>query len=328
MALMRSHDVLPTPKIYALFFAHVSGQSPALSAELTPLLQQPQGIDDHKLDALYARHMVEPQQRAVSSAASSAKKILNDMMQTVAQFVGDTSEIGQDIGRQLAQLDTADNEEALRILADSLIVSAKVMQKSSVLMSGQLARAQQEISELRSDLGRLTIEAERDFLTGVYNRKSFDRRLVEMLDGAKQQRQQICLMMVDIDNFKRINDQFGHPIGDEVLKTVAKSMTDTLKGMDCIARYGGEEFAVILPNTPLAGGRVVAEAVRESIARRALQHKTSHQNYGSVTVSIGLATLHVEDSAATLIERADKALYAAKHAGRNRVCIESGGMSA
>jgi diguanylate cyclase len=141
--------------------------------------------------------------------------------------------------------------------------------------------------------------------------------------AAKEHHSDLCLMMIDIDHFKRFNDKFGHLLGDEVLKTVARTLTDTLKGRDVVARFGGEEFVVILPDTPIEGAMKVAEMIRSAIAGKELKRKDTGETYGTITVSVGIAHYRAAtDTLPTLIKRADDAMYHSKQTGRNRVTRE------
>ncbi len=325
MAMMNSLKVLPTPQNYAVFFAVAAGQAGGLVKEIDTAVAAKAHFSEEFLERLYNTYIAEPQAMAMHETAANAKRLLNDIMQNVNTFTGETNAISKEVAQQLQSLDEEMSEEVVRMLANTLMQGAQSMQSSSESMTVRLAGAQQEIADLRENLARAMTEAERDFLTGAYNRKAFDKRLNESVHGSKLDTTELTLLMLDIDHFKHFNDSFGHLIGDEVLKIVAKTLIDTLKGMDCVARYGGEEFAVILPNTPIAGGMVVAEAIRKSIAGKELKRKTTGENFGVITVSVGVSTFrHTEDTSESLIARADEALYNSKNSGRNRVTQEAG----
>jgi diguanylate cyclase len=130
-------------------------------------------------------------------------------------------------------------------------------------------------------------------------------------------------LIIDIDHFKKFNDKYGHIVGDEVLKFVAKNIRKVVRGNDLVARIGGEEFAVILPETPLMGAVTVGENVRTSIARLKLERKGKTEKLETITVSIGAAQYQPGESLENFVNRADQALYSAKNAGRNRVTAES-----
>lgn len=319
MAMMRNLSITPTPKNYSIFYACAAGQPTELAREVEHAVMEKRPFTEEFLDRLHTTYVAEQHTRAVQDTASSARRILADMMHNVAQFAGDTSAAGQTIAQQLQQLDEQASEDVVRMLAESLVQSAAAIQTSTDTMTSRLAGAQAEIMALRENLARVVTEAERDFLTGSYNRKAFERRLSEAIDDANAKDSELTLLMLDIDHFKQFNDKYGHLIGDEVLKIVAKALADTLKGSDCIARYGGEEFAIILPRTPISGGVIVAEMIRKSIASKELKRKSTGENFGGITVSLGITAFrHHEDTPASFIERADAALYHSKHEGRNR----------
>ena len=129
--------------------------------------------------------------------------------------------------------------------------------------------------------------------------------------------------MTDIDHFKTFNDTWGHLTGDQVLRLVAMSLKQNVKGQDIAARYGGEEFAVILPNTVLRSALTVADHIRRAVMSKELMKRSTGQNLGRVTISLGVATARKGDTAQSLIARADACLYAAKRNGRNRVICET-----
>lgn len=169
-------------------------------------------------------------------------------------------------------------------------------------------------------------EAITDPLLGIFNRRCLDRRLKEEVLRAKRHGLDLMLLMVDIDRFKAVNDTWGHHTGDLVLQHVARLMLDSLRQTDIIARYGGEEIVVLLPHTPCAEGKQVAERLRETVEHTPLQPGQNNAAQVTVTISIGCACLHAEqDTPQSLLERADQAMYQAKMQGRNRVvCAELG----
>jgi diguanylate cyclase len=130
-------------------------------------------------------------------------------------------------------------------------------------------------------------------------------------------------MLTDIDHFKAFNDNFGHLTGDQVLRLVAMAVKHNVKGKDTAARYGGEEFAVVLPNTALRAAVTVAEHIRRAVMAKELMKRSTGEQLGGITISIGVAALRKGDSGQSLIERADICLYAAKRHGRNRVMCEA-----
>jgi diguanylate cyclase (GGDEF)-like protein len=177
-------------------------------------------------------------------------------------------------------------------------------------LGGPLAR---KLDELRD-------RAETDALTGLANRRTLDERLDEELDRARRHGTHLSLVLLDIDDFKQVNDRFGHQAGDEVLRAIAPVFAGTLRELDLAARFGGEEFAVVLPGTTVAGGRSVAELIRKAFAQITVDSASGERI--RVTASFGVAEYPTCPSVAALIAKADAALYEAKRAGKNRVVAD------
>jgi diguanylate cyclase len=180
-----------------------------------------------------------------------------------------------------------------------------------------------EVSHLQENLAAVRNESLTDPLTSLANRKYFDDSLVSAIADSRAKGEPTALLMTDIDHFKKFNDTYGHLTGDQVLRLVAVSVKQTVKGKDTAARYGGEEFAVILPNTISADAVTVAEHIRRAVMTKELMKRSTGEYLGRVTISVGVAWLHASDTAQTLIERADACLYAAKRSGRNKVVSEA-----
>lgn len=179
----------------------------------------------------------------------------------------------------------------------------------------------QNMSRLREAHKLMSQLANTDMLTGVKNRRAFLLSLETEVDRARRYGQPLSLIMLDIDHFKLVNDAYGHPIGDDVLKTFAKICKSVLRSHDVIGRLGGEEFAVVLPQTTATIAKCVAEKIRLAVGDVPIETAAGHI---TITVSLGLTQLQADDhQVGTLITRADRALYRAKRGGRNQVSIIS-----
>lgn len=162
--------------------------------------------------------------------------------------------------------------------------------------------------------------AQKDALTGICNRAAFDESLRAEINLAGRHGSPLSIVVFDIDHFKSINDRFGHSYGDNAIKAVAQCAQRCARSSDLLFRYGGEEFVMLLRNTDRKGARLLAERIRREVEKLVCQ--TSQQAI-PITVSAGIAALQASDTAKQLFERADQALYQAKHSGRNRVCSDS-----
>lgn len=177
----------------------------------------------------------------------------------------------------------------------------------------------------------LTLELEHmastDPLTRLYNRRVFLKWCEKELLRTQRTHVPFSLLMLDLDHFKRVNDNYGHQAGDEVLCAAVEKMQDSIRGLDVLCRWGGEEFAVLLPNAPIEATRLVAERIRENIGKIVIpngREAVPEADAFWLTVSIGTATYRdFDDGIAAMLQRADRALYAAKQAGRNRVLVAS-----
>jgi two-component system cell cycle response regulator len=183
-------------------------------------------------------------------------------------------------------------------------------------------RRQRYADELRESVNTTLALAVIDELTGLYNRRYFERHLSIMLDKAREQERDMAVMLIDMDFFKAVNDSHGHDIGDAVLREFAQRLRRNIRGVDLACRFGGEEFVVLMPDTDYRQAQGVAERVREAVAERRFEVKAGRSL--AVTVSVGLALNEAEtDTPDVILKRADVALYRAKREGRNRVVFDA-----
>ncbi len=170
-------------------------------------------------------------------------------------------------------------------------------------------------AQLRKALQKVEIDAATDALTGHWNRRALDEAIREQVERHAAGGTALSILMIDIDHFKNINDEFGHMVGDDVLRAFAQRLRDFLRAADVCARFGGEEFVVLLPDTALATALDIGERIRKGIAQAPLLERPRVQ----ATVSIGVATMDQEHSMHALLAAADAAVYLAKHEGRDQV---------
>ncbi len=233
-----------------------------------------------------------------------------------------TSDYSGDVDRyqkQLTAIDAKFRSSAAPPPEEMLQTLQQIMQANKQLQS-RLESAEQKLESQTDQISSYLTEARTDGLTGLFNRRAFDKALDGLFSDWTKKSQDFSMGMIDIDHFKQINDTYGHPAGDAVLRQVSQALQRELGAEICVARYGGEEFAILsrLPNEKLAQ---LLDDVRDKINRLEVEHESQVIN---VSLSAGAAQIEAEDKIGKLVRRADEALYAAKLGGRNRVYRHDG----
>jgi diguanylate cyclase len=319
---MLAHEVPPTPQNYVVWYCYADGTVPELKRTIDILVSNRQPFTPDLNAELYARFFDSTGQLGIlQNAGGRLRQIVDQVRRHVESAAGDADAFG----RTLDDFSTAIGDSAapdLHALVGDLVAETQRVAERNRSLEDRLTRASGEVSELKQNLETVQREAMTDALTGIPNRKSFETRLREAARDAMENDDPLCLLIADIDHFKRFNDTYGHQIGDQVLRLVAKTLTDSVKGRDTPTRFGGEEFAIVLPQTRLSDASVVAEQIRLGLTRRKLVGRDKRDDYGSVTLSFGAAQFRPGEPLAAFVERADAALYRAKRDGRNRVATE------
>lgn len=324
LASLRRHGVAPSVEHYAIWFTHHAGYNPALSRMIKLLEASNDPFDETRHRELYDRFLARADgARMLHETAGRADAALGAVSALLEELQRDATGYGaalDDASRQL----TGERLAELAGIVARLRVETTQMRDRTETLQGELTRRNEEIGALRFELERAEQAVSTDPLTGIGNRRLFDKALRHTVVEAVENGEPLSLLLLDIDHFKQFNDTFGHQVGDLVLRLVAGKLKDSVKGRDLPARYGGEEFAILLPHTPLSGAAALAEQIRGEIAARRVQLKGNAKDLGVITLSIGAATYRPGESLTAFVERADQALYAAKRAGRNRVVVEAG----
>jgi diguanylate cyclase len=257
----------------------------------------------------------------VSSSVTNLREAVHAFARCLTRTVGEDRSADARVGAQLGHLVqafAANDADVIRREAEAVVqVVSDVMDQRKRLQQEQLQLLSEKIQKLKAELHEARESAALDPLTQLHNRASLDSQLERVADLSFLMSATPCLLMIDVDHFKSVNDRFGHPIGDEVIRRVADTLVrNFLRREDFVARYGGEEFVVVVPDSSAHAVRQRADRVRQAIAEIGFSKGSEHF---SVTASIGVAVLGPGDTGKSWLARADSALYEAKTAGRNRV---------
>jgi len=318
---MGQHDAAFNPVTFAVWYEAMSGTNPRLERAIDEAVKTEPRLGDEAMLRLYREHVSEVGDEEMARLSADFQGV----MTTVAESASRTGAEAGAFGRQLDGLSNAlQLEQAAQltpVLSETLAGLAGMLRSTDALQQ-QVASSRLEIERLRGDLSRARQDALLDPLTGILNRKGFDRRLDQLLQAARAGGPAPCLLMLDIDHFKNVNDTHGHVVGDRVIAAVGEVLRQGAgEGAHTAARYGGEEFAVLLPEGSAEQGAEVAEALRQRIKAMKLRKRNTQEVLLTVTVSAGVAVNLAGEDAAGLISRADAALYQSKQAGRDRVTL-------
>jgi len=322
-ASMQAHGVPPTPENYAVWFAYATGMVPELKKTIDILISNQQEFTAALNAELYSRFCDTGRHfNLLQETGGRLQFAVDQVMRYVKSASGDAVAFGKTLDQYSADFGATGGDEQLRALVSGLILETQRVAERNRSLENRLSQSSGEINELRHNLEEVRREALTDPLTGIPNRKFFDTRLREAARDAMETGEPLSLLIIDIDHFKQFNDTYGHQLGDQVLRLVARTLTDSVKGRDTPARYGGEEFGIVLPQTRLQHAHGLADQIRRTITRRHIIRRDTGDDFGTITLSIGVSCYRPGEKLLEFIRRADAALYEAKRAGRDRVMSE------
>ena len=317
---MVHHKVWPTPQNYELWLFYAGNPESTLAGEIDRLAAKGEAFTDSLCEVLAARYL--PRGNLTHTLRDAGDQLSRelDMVSKAIQAAHMSNEAyGLTLADAGAELEAADAGSLQKLVA-GLTDATRQAEHQNRMLQKQLEESTSEVVKLRDHLDEVRRDAATDSLTNLGNRKAFDSTLDRVVDQSSVSGAPVTLAVVDIDHFKRFNDTWGHQTGDQVLRYVAGVL-----GHVCAvpprfaARYGGEEFAMIFPGETAASVQAAMLAVIEEIGTRVLRRRSTNEELGSITVSIGLAERNGGESSHDLVERADAALYASKRRGRNRL---------
>ena len=290
------------------------------ATQLTERRQSPRNIakTERRVDATYRQHLNDKDQ--------SIQRIQTQLAQHITDTIRQNEEFGVLLEVELDALRQASTQQELDLLRKTLVTEVEKLQHAHQSINERLEETHKYLQVVEADSQQLSDELSRvhllsltDDLTDLPNRRAFMRRLEDEVGRVQRYGSVLSMVIVDIDGFKLVNDQYGHGVGDETLKMYARQVLSIFRHHDLVARYGGEEFAVLLPNTDINGAMSAVAKVQRRAAELKLKLESTGGSIPLPTFSAGIALYQAGETPTDLIERADAALYRAKNTGRNRI---------
>ncbi len=317
---MVQHKVWPTPRNYELWLFYVANPKSPLAAEIDRLTASGDAFTEAVCDALAAQFLPQTNlSGALKDAGDQLSRELDIVSKAIQAAHLSNEAYGETLAGAGAELENAP-PGALRKLVAGLTDATRKAEHQTRTLQMKLQESTSEVAKLRDHLAEVRRDAVTDALTGLGNRKAFDHALEHAIALSQSTGKPTSLAVLDIDHFKRFNDTWGHQTGDQVLRYIGSVLSRVCEYPPRFAaRYGGEEFAMIFPGESSGQVQALLQSVLEEVSSRVLRRRSTNEELGSITVSIGVAELKPRESVADFIERADAALYASKRTGRNRL---------
>ncbi len=241
------------PRHFKIWYTYATGYNPSLNQMINEMLARNGSLSEADIDQIYETYVSANRLTdRLGDVGSQVMGEINQVMAMIGAAAGTATRHSENLAHVSEKLDGVTDDAGVRAIVETLVHATKEMEQNNQALEERLLASKREITELQEHLELVRNESLTDPLTSLSNRKYFDQALTRAIAEAKAKDEPLSLMMTDIDHFKKFNDSHGHLTGDQVLRLVAMSVKNNVKGQDIAARYGGEEFAVVLPNTVLA----------------------------------------------------------------------------
>ncbi|TNI78818.1 GGDEF domain-containing protein [Aeromonas veronii] len=316
---MIKYQIPTTPDNYHLWYNYVSASMPELNQAIDQAVKMQGTCSLTTCERLYHQYLAAQDEKQMEAMKLSLAAMANELGHSMQDAISDTGMFQEMLDKSFDKLSRIDDEgfsleDTMGILRE-LVRESRDVRMSTMHFRNQLSNAEKEIKELRAALNETRKLANEDALTNLLNRRAFDLEL----EGLIRSQHPFSLILADIDRFKNFNDEYGHLLGDQVLRAFSKRLRDACKEGVTAYRLGGEEFAMLVPHRSLALARQMAESMRRAIERMSILDRKSGRRIDHITASFGVGEFNAQESADCLVERTDKLLYKAKELGRNRV---------
>ncbi len=321
---MRAMGVAPIPRNYEVFYEAYIGSNPALTRKLAACGAR---ISQEELDAIAAQFFGNRQSHVIDNAQVRIIAELEAVVRLLKQEQSSLENYTRLLGETCTRINSKSNSSS-EILNGAIALLTKAT--GDTMAHGErtvesVSQKSREMEQVRHELDEYKRIANTDSLTRLANRRAFDDRLAAIYDRPLD-RHISALVLADIDNFKAINDNYGHPVGDKILATVGTLIRTSVPHDMFVARTGGEEFAIVMDNCSEEEALQLCERIRSTLADTPFRNSKTGVDYGQITLSFGVCMASHGEDAGDLYSRADTALYCAKNAGRNCIVLYEDGM--
>ena len=319
LEMIGKHGLPTDPLNYCIWYEYASGKNGALNAAIDHHLQSNGAFSEEICRQLFNQYIAGETEMVTAMVREELKKVFAEIIGAIQTTNQHFSQSENNLVAINESMVASLSESDLKRIVDQIKHEIKGLESSSGSFKEQLDQATREIDQLKTKLARYRDEALKDSLTQMSNRRGFEKNLKDIISKTRTDGSSLCLIIADIDHFKKVNDTHGHLVGDNVLRMVAATIKESIKGRDLAARVGGEEFAILLPDTPFDGAMKLANDMRLAFERLDLKKKSTGESLGKITLSFGVANYKKGEAAEDFVNRADEALYRSKDTGRNKV---------
>ncbi len=316
------YNLSATPVNYTVWYEYVSGKNMKLKKALDHSLDDAKPLNDNNVEGLYQKYVADGDRIVVSKLLTQISLMLKDITHHVSETDGDLTGHGKTLGNLAVRIGEVHDYNDIKNIVDQMIVETKALVKSGKRLQTRMKVSSDDLKQLHQELEKSQQEAQTDALTTLINRRGLEKRLELERIRARQNGSSFSIILIDIDHFKRVNDTFGHLVGDSILRSIAKLLKSHLRKNDLAARYGGEEFLILLPETEIKGAEAVGQKFRKALSTKEWKLKKTGESMGRITVSMGIALYKFNEPEESLIKRVDDALYLAKNNGRDRIVTQ------
>ncbi len=322
LTYIAKYNLPANPVNYTVWYEYVSGKNMKLKKAIDTSLDAARHISADNVETLYQKYVADGDRIVISKLLTKIALMLKDITGHVLETEGDLAGHGQNLGDLADQINEAHDYNEIKGIVDQMLLETKELVDSGKRLQTRMKISSEDLKQLQQELEKSQQEAQTDILTSLLNKRGFEKRFELERIRAKQNETPFSIIMVDIDHFKKVNDTFGHLVGDSLLKSIANMLKSHLRKNDIASRYGGEEFLILLPETGIEGAKAAAQKIRDTLATKEWKLKETGEPMGRITISMGIALYKLNEPEEALIKRADDALYLAKNRGRDRIITQ------